>query len=315
MHVSLLKTSVLSMAILFNSIASADVTTRGHVLTSTIWNTNSIHVCWENLNDSTAADRASVREAVENSWEANSNVNFFGWNECERSSDGIRIQVADSTEFGAHVDGLGTRIRGRQNGMSLNFTYENWNQNCQSSRRWCNEVIAVHEFGHALGFAHEQNRQDTPDTCDEPTQGTNGDIDIGRWDLSSVMNYCNPQYNGNGELSETDILMVRTFYGPEVQTSVLLDNDHYSVYVGSNLTINAAYSIEDIVDSTSWLWSLGDGASSSSQNSVTHSYANKGRYNVTVSVSDSEGYSADKSAEVYVYGFEALLPAINMMMF
>lgn len=77
MHVSLLKTSVFSVAILFNSIASADVTTRGHALTSTIWNTNNIHVCWENLNDSTAADRASVQEAVENSWEANSNLNFL----------------------------------------------------------------------------------------------------------------------------------------------------------------------------------------------------------------------------------------------
>ncbi|SAL66510.1 hypothetical protein AWB70_06321 [Caballeronia cordobensis] len=36
---------------------------------------------------------------------------------------------------------------------------------------------------------------------------------IGTWDLASVMNYCNPQWNGDGKLSPTDIEMVQKFYG------------------------------------------------------------------------------------------------------
>ena len=36
---------------------------------------------------------------------------------------------------------------------------------------------------------------------------------IGAWDLQSVMNYCNPDWNGNGQLSATDIAGVRQLYG------------------------------------------------------------------------------------------------------
>lgn len=58
---------------------------------------------------------------------------------------------------------------------------------------------------------------DTPSTCNEPAQGTSGDTFIGPWDLNSVMNYCNPNWNGDGNLSPTDIDMVRNFYGLSMQ--------------------------------------------------------------------------------------------------
>lgn len=76
----------------------------------------------------------------------------------------------------------------------------------------CTGIVAVHEFGHALGFAHEQNRPDTPRWC-RRHQGASGDMMIGTWDAGSVMNYCNPRWNGDGNLSPGDIQAGRTIYG------------------------------------------------------------------------------------------------------
>jgi hypothetical protein len=186
----------------------AEETSDLYVSSSTVWNSFSIPVCWENPAAGSAADRDIVRLAVANTWEANSNVDFFGWGTCSASSTGIRIRISDQ---GPHTKGLGDSLNGMVDGMVLNFTFQNWSTSCQSDRQECIRKIAVHEFGHALGFTHEQNRPDTPSWCDEE-QGPLGDVMVGAWDLDSVMNYCNPEWNGDGDLSSTDIAGLRLYY-------------------------------------------------------------------------------------------------------
>ncbi len=187
----------------------------GYVAKNQVWvQRPSIPVCWVNPATANNNERLWVQQAILDTWERQSTIRFVGWGQCPAANDqnGIRIQIADT---GPHVKTLGQAIRSHNEGMVLNFTFQNWSPNCASSeieRRRCIEVIAVHEFGHALAFAHEQNRPDTPAWCDQE-QGQNGDVIVGEWDVNSVMNYCNLNWSGNGVLSNGDILTLQTFYG------------------------------------------------------------------------------------------------------
>jgi hypothetical protein len=184
---------------------------------STIWSSSVIPVCWENPISNFNAEMNWVKNAVEGSWESVSAVNFTDWGSCNSRSKGIRVQINDE---GAHTKGLGSQLNSVQNGMVLNFTFQRWSPSCQSTRENCIKVIAVHEFGHALGFAHEQVRPDTPSYCTKEKQGSPGDRVIGAWDLDSVMNYCNPNWNGGGNLSGTDIQGVQIVYGKPPQPPI-----------------------------------------------------------------------------------------------
>jgi len=188
----------------------------GYVAKNQVWHQRpEIPVCWINPSPADSNERLWVQQKISATWERHSRVRFVGWGQCPATNDenGIRIQIADT---GPHVKALGQAIRKHNEGMVLNFTFQNWKSgDCASSeseRQTCIEVIAVHEFGHALAFAHEQNRPDTPAWCSDQEQGTNGDIVVGQWDANSVMNYCNLDWAGNGTLSDGDIVTLQTFY-------------------------------------------------------------------------------------------------------
>jgi len=184
---------------------------RGYFLSSALWPSTNIPVCWELAPGAYANERRLVESAVRSSWQANSRLQFSQtWSQCGAAARGIRIAVADT---GPHTKGLGKELDGKPAGMVLNFTFENWSRSCKPQRDQCIVSIAVHEFGHALGFAHEQNRGDTPGECLEPPQGTSGDQILTPWDAQSVMNYCNPVYNNRGVLSNGDKRSVAAKYG------------------------------------------------------------------------------------------------------
>lgn len=181
---------------------------------SSIWSINNINVCWEDDNPAFTQHRQWVKDAVLGTWCDKADINFTGWGTCNNNSQGIRIQVDDNEDNSPHTKGLGSDLNGKKNGMVLNFELRNWGSSWRENHglEKAIKIIGIHEFGHALGIAHEHNRDDC--ACWIEPQGTVGDTYVTPCDKESVMNYC---YNADRDnyLSAYDIVGIQKMYGPK----------------------------------------------------------------------------------------------------
>lgn len=189
-----------------DSFGLVRMSNRGFVRWNARWPSYVIPVCWENPVPQFARERELVRQSIIDTWQNHSGLRFVNWGECDPLSRGIRISIRDD---GPRTTGLARELDGVPGGMLLNFSFQRWKQPCNTERDVCIRSIAVHEFGHSIGFAHEQNRSDTPAGC-PGAQGGSGDWLLTPWDPVSVMNYCN--FNNRGILSPGDIASVAAMY-------------------------------------------------------------------------------------------------------
>lgn len=208
---------------------------RGYYLKSAVWNRYAVPVCWETSGSST--EKGWVRNAVEASWESSSSMDLTGWGTCTSSSpSGIRIKISDE---GPHTKGLGDRLDGKTSGMVLNFTFNNWSKSCgtnATARERCIRTIAIHEFGHALGIAHEHNRPDSWKSCKDDPQGTNGDTLVGQFDPNSIMNYCYDS-SYSGVLSAGDKTTINVMYPKSRENDIGVIQDANTACPGDRIVI------------------------------------------------------------------------------
>jgi hypothetical protein len=193
-----------------------------------------IPVCWENAGSGVidaasfsvpeATARTWVREAVEGQWSRYGRVNFTQWDEdCVSGEAGVHIQILATGQSSAPG---GSTLDGVNNGVKLNLYYDDRIWDCQLSEanlKRCVQAVALHEFGHVLGFYHEEERPDyaggTGACADQDFPNSNPQY-YGAYDLDSVMSYCG-QPGGDistwkTEISPGDIAAVQKAYGRRV---------------------------------------------------------------------------------------------------
>ena len=206
----------------------------GGLMPVTKWSGGRVPVCLSGR--ATSQEAGWFADAIAQTWSAVSPIEAVMFSSCPPSGETNWVQVDWDDSFAPGQGSVAPFGQAAPAKMTLGFcATSSTNAFCTQAlvdREEAVKSVIAHEFGHVLGFMHEQQRIDTECVLDQ-ANGNNTITDAGvllTWyDSDSIMNYCRGTAGGVGtplpyqagykeadRLSVGDLLGCQTDYGPKM---------------------------------------------------------------------------------------------------
>lgn len=238
----------LALVLLLLSSSTSNALMGGAGLMWTVWPNEPVKlvVCWENpsyadplpgeIDQTSGAQRREyVRLVLKHGWERAARVIFVGWQTCQNEANAVppphslgprrpgtadeNVKIQITSTDGGQNPAHGSWGDYEQHGVLLNLHCGN---------QACIESIAIHEFGHVLGFYHEEERSDWPTNIagcppqswppSDPWWPIPTELRWGAPDRYSVMAYCS---GGPTALSPRDVAGIQRAYERHLSGTLL----------------------------------------------------------------------------------------------